>query len=415
VPVDVSGAAAGSLTTTVSVASATSDPNGTNDSAPLTTTVSASADLDVTGSSDAPDPVVAGATLTYTVVADNATGPSDAQSVVVTHTLDADVAVQAALASGAGCTGAGGTWDETAPAAPTCTFTTIVQGANETYAVPVDVAPGATGSLTTTVSVAAATTDPNGANDSAALGTTVSTSADLDVTGSSHAPDPVAPLGVLTYTVVADNTTGPSDAQSVVVTHTLDADVAVQAALASGAGCTGAGGTWDETTPTAPTCTFATIAQGANETYAVPVDVSGAAVGSLSTTVSVASATADPNGANDSQVLATSVTFVPLPEVIVSVEPDAVGWTVAPEAGLYNLYRGNLEALKSAGLYTQDPGSEPTAERMCNLAANSESDIYTPPLGEVVFYLVSSDNGLVEGTLGRNSAGVERTNDNPCP
>jgi hypothetical protein len=159
----------------------------------------------------------------------------------------------------------------------------------------------------------------------------------------------------------------------------------------------------------------ATIAAGANETYAVPVDVSGAAVGSLSTTISVASTTADPNGANDSAAVATNVTFAPLPEVIVTVEPQAVGWTVAPEAGLYNLYRGSLEALKTAGLYTQDPGAEPSAERMCNLAASSESDTYTPSLGEVVFYLVSSDNGLVEGTLGRNSAGVERANDNPCP
>jgi hypothetical protein len=47
--------------------------------------------------------------------------------------------------------------------------------------------------------------------------------------------------------------------------------------------------------------------------------------------------------------------------------------------------------------------------------ASSESEVYMPPLGEAVFYLVSSDNGMVEGSLGRNSAGVERTNDNPCP
>jgi uncharacterized repeat protein (TIGR01451 family) len=265
------------------------------------------------------------------------------------------------------------------------------------------------------VSVASATADPAAGNDSTALTTAVSTSADLDVTGSSHSPDPVAPLGTLTYMVDVNNTAGPSDAQNVVVTHTLDADVAVQAAQASGAGCSGAGGTWDETTPTAPTCTFTTVAQGAAPTYGVPVDVSVAAVGSLTTTVSVTSATSDPNLGNNDAVLTTNVTFAPPAEVVITVDADAVGWTNVPGAGMYNLYRGNLSALRGAGIYTQDPGVEPTAGRICDLVASSESEVYMPPLGEAVFYLVSSDNGMVEGSLGRNSAGVERTNDNPCP
>jgi len=101
--------------------------------------------------------------------------------------------------------------------------------------------------------------------------------------------------------------------------------------------------------------------------------------------------------------------------VVISVDAGAVGWTTDPDAQLYNLYRGNLSLLRAAGAYTQDPGAEPLAEKMCDLNANSESDAFAPPLGEVVFYLVSSDNGLVEGSLGWNSAGVERTNDNPCP
>jgi uncharacterized repeat protein (TIGR01451 family) len=413
VPVMTSAGAIGPLSTTVSVASATADPAAGNDSTALTTAVSTSADLDVTGSSDTPDPVVAGTMLTYTVEVDNTAGPSDAQTVVVTHMLDADVTLVGT--SGDDCGTQGGTWDATTPTAPTCTFATVAQGATPTYDVPVMTSAGAIGPLSTTVSVASATADPAAGNDSTALTTAVSTSADLDVTGSSHSPDPVAPLGTLTYMVDVNNTAGPSDAQNVVVTHTLDADVAVQAAQASGAGCSGAGGTWDETTPTAPTCTFTTVAQGAAPTYGVPVDVSVAAVGSLTTTVSVTSATSDPNLGNNDAVLTTNVTFAPPAEVVITVDADAVGWTNVPGAGMYNLYRGNLSALRGAGIYTQDPGVEPTAGRICDLVASSESEVYMPPLGEAVFYLVSSDNGMVEGSLGRNSAGVERTNDNPCP
>jgi len=61
------------------------------------TTVSSQADLGVV-KSDTPDPVAAGGTLTYTIVVTNY-GPSDAQNVVITDTLPADVS----FVSAAGC------------------------------------------------------------------------------------------------------------------------------------------------------------------------------------------------------------------------------------------------------------------------------------------------------------------------
>ena len=39
---------------------------------------------------------------------------------------------------------------------------------------------------------------------------------------------------------------------------------------------------------------------------------------------------------------------------------------------------------------------------------------FVPPVGKLVFYLISADDGLLEGSLGVDSAGVQRPNANPC-
>ena len=42
-------------------------------------------------------------------------------------------------------------------------------------------------------------------------------------------------------------------------------------------------------------------------------------------------------------------------------------------------------------------------------------DPSTPPPGQVHWYLVTGENFYAEGSLGENSAGVERPNLAPCP
>jgi uncharacterized protein len=74
------GVTAGTVTmNTATASSATSDPNPGNESGIASTTVAASADLSVT-KVDTPDPVTAGANLTYTVTVTNG-GPSSAATV----------------------------------------------------------------------------------------------------------------------------------------------------------------------------------------------------------------------------------------------------------------------------------------------------------------------------------------------
>ena len=78
---------AGSQTNTAVVSSPVPDPTPGNNTASDTNTVTTSANLSVT-KTDSPDPVAAGADLTWTITAANA-GPSDAQSVGLTDTLPA--------------------------------------------------------------------------------------------------------------------------------------------------------------------------------------------------------------------------------------------------------------------------------------------------------------------------------------
>ena len=98
--------ASGCLSNTATVASTTSDPSSANNSDTATTTVSASADLSI-AKSDAPDPVNAGAALTYTLAVTNL-GPDNAASVMVTDGLPAGLSFVSATATQGTCTNSGG-------------------------------------------------------------------------------------------------------------------------------------------------------------------------------------------------------------------------------------------------------------------------------------------------------------------
>jgi hypothetical protein len=87
------------------------------------------------------------------------------------------------------------------------------------------------------------------------------------------------------------------------------------------------------------------------------------------------------------------------------------------EAGFdgWNLYKGDLDVLRSTGVYTQLPGSNDLAWRWCGLATPAASDPEPPGANRTAFYLVSGTSGGVEGGLGADSSGTPRPNGNPCP
>ena len=91
-----------------------------------------------------------------------------------------------------------------------------------------------------------------------------------------------------------------------------------------------------------------------------------------------------------------------------------VQWQTDVIYNSFNLYAGDLGILKSQGLYTQAPFSNPVARRYCGLYTNSAYPDGSPGLGEAVFYLVNGNQNRVEGSLGTDSNGRERPNANSC-
>ena len=96
-------------------------------------------------------------------------------------------------------------------------------------------------------------------------------------------------------------------------------------------------------------------------------------------------------------------------------DEDHVAWQQESGYTGWNLYRGDVGVLRSTGIYTQLPGSNPLAMRWCALPQPGLSDPARPQAGRSAFYLVSGTAGGVEGSLGTTSAGLPRPNANPCP
>jgi len=96
-------------------------------------------------------------------------------------------------------------------------------------------------------------------------------------------------------------------------------------------------------------------------------------------------------------------------------DPNYIEWQEEMGPTSWNVYEGDLDVLKATGVYTQVPGSNPLADRRCGESFNWVDDFDSPPARKVVFSLVTGVQAGVEGSLGQDSAGVERPNANPCP
>ncbi|MDQ5844333.1 MAG: lamin tail domain-containing protein, partial [Acidobacteriota bacterium] len=266
------------------------------------------ADLGTT-KTDAPDPVVTGSDVTYTIVVTN-NGPGLAQSVVVTDNLPSDVTFVSCGSTDSGvCGGSGNN--------RTVTFSSHASGASET--IPLVATANGTGgtTITNTATVSSSTNDPVAANNSAQTTTTVANppSADLSIS-KAGSPDPVAPGATLTYTLTVTNG-GPDAAQSVGVTDSLSSDVTfVDCSSDQGGVCGG--------TATSPTISFSSLANGATATMTIHVTVSNSlTTGAVITnTASVSSTTADPASGNNSDSEDTTVQVPTATVTSVDVSPS---------------------------------------------------------------------------------------------
>jgi uncharacterized repeat protein (TIGR01451 family) len=214
--VRVNAGLTGSLSNAATVSSATIDPGKSNSSSSATTPIvpanGTAADLAIVNSGS-PNPVVAGADLTYTLTVYTA-GPDDALGVSVRDPLPTGTSFVSASAGGSFSNGMV-TWDlgTIAAGAPDTIVTLVVQ---------VDAAQSA--DLIDTAAVSSTTSDPVSANNRATAKTTVipaasSSSADLSVTFG-PAPNIAVAGRDLTYTLTVKNA-GPGPATGVILTQTL--------------------------------------------------------------------------------------------------------------------------------------------------------------------------------------------------
>ena len=279
-------AAAGSLVNTATVSAATTDPDLTNNTDQITTTVTAVADLSLVKTG--PATVAAGGAVAYTLAVSNG-GPSTATSVSVADTLPAGVSFVSASGTGWTCGQAAGV--------VTCTRASAPTGAAPTITINVT-APAAAGSLVNTATVSAATTDPDLTNNTDQITTTVTAVADLSLIKTG--PATVAANGAIAYTLAVSNG-GPSTATSVSVADTLPAGVSFVSASGTGWTCGQAAGV--------VTCTRASLALGAAPAITVNV-TAPASAGSLVNTATVSAATTDPDLTNNTDQITTTVTAV---------------------------------------------------------------------------------------------------------
>jgi uncharacterized repeat protein (TIGR01451 family) len=314
----------GSLTDMASVTSGVPDPNLANNNAAVTvnavTPPAPEADVSLTLSA-APNPVVVGQTLTYTVNVSNS-GPSDATGVTLSDALPAEVMLVSAQPNQGSCAGA---------ATVSCSLGTLAVGGHAS--VVIQVVPNAAGTLVDTASVTSGVADPDPSNNHAAVTVTAIdppvSKADLALTLAA-APDPVTVGETLTYTVNVSNT-GPSDATGVVLSDVLPAGVTLVSAQPGQGSCGGAA---------TVSCSLGTVAVGGSATVVIQVIPNVA--GALVDTASVTSGVLDPDTSNNSASVTVTAVTPPTPEADLSLtltatpDPVAVGETLTYTVNVSN-------------------------------------------------------------------------------
>ena len=198
--------ASGLLAATASITSTLSDPEPGNNLALATTEVIALADLQI--QTQTPPRIIAGTTISYTLVYTNA-GPSDALGVSITHTLPANAIWEGVLGGPAvRHSGSQLVWD----------LGRLTPQTTGSLQITVSVPANVIGNLSSSATIAGSVLDPEPANNTTTSTQPLVTSADLylaaDATGT------VVAGQVLTYSLSFGNA-GPSDAGGVVVTDTL--------------------------------------------------------------------------------------------------------------------------------------------------------------------------------------------------
>jgi uncharacterized repeat protein (TIGR01451 family) len=261
-PLLVNTIPAGSLTTSVGA-------NPVLVSANLT--VNPSADLVITKTTANPTPN-AGGTFTYTIVIGN-NGPSPVTGAIWTDTLPAGLGTITNIVPTGGITAA-------AAGSTISGTSSLAVGQVATVTFQVSVAPGASGTLLNTATVAppVGTNDPVPGNNSSSVPVTITQVADMVITKTTANATPAAG-GTFTYTIVIGNN-GPSAVTNATWTDTLPAGLGtITNIVPTGSITAGAAGNTISGT--------SSLAAGQVATVTFQVSVANSATGNLTNSASV--------------------------------------------------------------------------------------------------------------------------------
>jgi uncharacterized repeat protein (TIGR01451 family) len=346
------------------------------------------ADLSITKSASPTPTVVAGETLTYTLVVANG-GPSNIAGALINDALPGALtnALRTCVAgSGANCGSAGGSGSlSNVPVS-------LQAGSTLTITLVGKLDPAASGSIanTATITVPAGATDTHGANNSSTVKTQVAQVTDLSI--DKRGPATAVPGTQLTYTIIVTNN-GPSLATNVTVSDAVPANLS----FVSGAGCV--------VTNNVLRCNAGTLGVDESKTFTVKFSVAPAARSDVTNTASVTS-TQNTTGKDDTVV----TTLTPLNDlVIVKTAPATAvagtqltytlvvtnnGPSVATNVTVSDVVPGGLTFVSGAGCAVTN------SVLTCNagtLTANTGRSF------EVVFKIDPAATGKIANTAGVTS------------
>ena len=283
---------------------------------------------DVSVVKTAPESVVAGAPLSYTITVSNLDDVDTATAVTLTDVLPAGVLGATVTPGDPTCTITGSTL--------TCTWATLAPGSSQTVTVAGTADSTLVGgaNITNGASITSTTPDPNSGNNTSSVTTTVSQSADLGITKTG--PGVVTPGATAVYTVTLTNG-GPSTATNV---QWLDTPTGVGT-------CT--------TNPVSTT--VASLAPGASATWTVSC---GPVAAGLATVTNVAAVTqssltsnGDPTTAGELPDTASVTSHVASFTFTKRVSPGS--YTAAGQPLLYTLTLTNTGGATLSGITLTDP------------------------------------------------------------
>lgn len=237
------------------------------------------------GMNSAPDPVVLGSNMVYTImVTNNSIGP--AHNALVTHALPSSVTYVSAQSSQGNCIFSGGN--------VTCSLGNLPPGAVATTWVTV--APTNTGLMTSTANVISSDPEIDSFNNSVSLTSRVVPAASDLTVAILDTPDPVNAGGSLRYDVTVVNN-GPATATGVVLSNSIPVEMQVNSVVVSQGSSTPPGNI--------VLCNLGSMAVGASasvQIYTTPLTN-----GSYTAVTSASSHQADPVPANNTASTRTQV------------------------------------------------------------------------------------------------------------